>query len=246
MTEFINKLGRSAIFFAQIFYYSFERPFSVNRLLAEIVEIGTASLPVVIIALLFTGVDLGFQSFYQFKVIQAETFVGAVTGLAVVRELGPVLVAVILAGRSGSATTARLGTMKVTEQLDALEAMAINSKKYLGVPKLWAFIVSGPLLTLVGDMVGIIGGYLSGVVLLHISKAAFLIKTKEYLHVYDFTDGLIKGLVFSVIIGVISIYNGFAVEGGSKGVGKNTTRTVILSYVLILVANYFLSIFLRR
>lgn len=245
LNKLILLLGKPSLFFGQLVYYSFERPISLRRFFGEVTEIGAASLPVVMVALLFTGVDLGFQSYYQFKLIQAEIFVGAVTGLAIVRELSPVLVAVIIAGRSGSATTAQIGTMKVTEQLDALESMAINSKKYLGVPKLWAFVVAGPILTLVGDFVGIIGGYVSGVWLLHISKAAFIIKTKEYLHTYDFTSGLIKGLVFSTIIGIVSIYNGFNVEHGSKGVGKNTTRTVIVSYVLILVTNYFLSVLLR-
>lgn len=245
LRKFILSLGKPALFFGEMIYFSFTKPLFFNRLFAELTDIGVGSIPVVFIALLFTGIDIGFQTYYQFKLIQAQMYVGAVTGLAVVRELSPILVAVIIAGRSGSATTAQIGTMKITEQLDVLESMAINTKKYLGVPKLWAFIIAGPILTLIGDFVGIVGGYVSGVMFLHIGSTAFLIKTRQYLHTYDFTSGLLKALVFSAFIGIISIYNGFMVEHGSKGVAKNTTRTVIVSYVLILVINYFMSVMLR-
>jgi phospholipid/cholesterol/gamma-HCH transport system permease protein len=167
--------------------------------------------------------------------------VGVAVALSMFRELGPVLTSFMVTGRAGSAMAAEIGTMRVTEQIDALLSMAVNPVKFLIVPRVLASIVVLPLLTVIADFVGIVGGYFVGVTILGISAGAYVANMERYVKLNDIYHGLIKATVFGLILSVIGCYKGYTTTGGAEGVGKATTESVVLSAVLILMANYFLT-----
>lgn len=207
----------------------------------QVVAMGVESVPVTALTSLFTGMVLALQTGFSFrKVFNEPIYVGTVVGLSLTKELGPVLTAVVVAGRVGAAIAAELGTMKVTEQIDALYTLGTNPVKYLSVPRFIACVLSVPLLTLMAIFIGIIGGLLVAVYRLGVPQTIYLdeiqqIGWKEGAH------GIIKSFFFAVIIVTVSCYKGFTCEGGAEGVGKATTSAVVLSMVLILVLDYFLS-----
>jgi phospholipid/cholesterol/gamma-HCH transport system permease protein len=203
--------------------------------------IGVNSLVVVIITGTFTGMVLALQSYYGFRKFGAEGLVGTTVALSMTRELGPVLTSLMVTGRAGSAMAAELGSMRVTEQIDALTVMALNPVKYLVAPRVVASFLMFPVLTSISNFVGIIGGYLVGVKLLGINEGAFINKIIKYLDLEDIYNGLIKAAVFGVIMSVISCYKGFYTKGGAEGVGKSTTEAVVLSSVTILITDYVLT-----
>jgi phospholipid/cholesterol/gamma-HCH transport system permease protein len=204
-------------------------------------EIGVNSFPVTALTSLFTGMVLALQTGFSFrKVFNEPIYVGTVVGLSLVKELGPVLTAVVVSGRVGAAIAAELGTMKVTEQLDALYTLGTSPAKYLAVPRFIACLICIPILTFMAIFIGILGGMLVAVYRLSIPSGVYFqeiqqIGWKEGAH------GIIKSVVFAAIIVIISCYKGFTCEGGAEGVGKATTSAVVLSMVLVLVIDYFLS-----
>ncbi len=212
-----------------------------QTVMEQIVAMGVDSIPVTTLTSLFTGMVLALQTGFSFrKVFNEPLYVGTVVGLSLTKELGPVLTAVVVAGRVGAAIAAELGTMKVTEQIDALYTLGTNPVKYLAVPRFVACVLSIPLLTVMAIFVGIIGGEIIAIYRLSIPMTTYLneIKTigwKECAH------GITKSFVFAAIIAIISCYKGFTCEGGAEGVGKATTSAVVISMVLILVFDYFLS-----
>jgi phospholipid/cholesterol/gamma-HCH transport system permease protein len=232
-------MGRLVILTRQTLYWikSAER----RTVVEQIVAMGVESVPVTTLTALFTGMVLALQTGFSFrKVFNEPIYVGTVVGLSLVKELGPVLTAVVVAGRVGAAIAAELGTMKVTEQIDALYTLGTNPVKYLAVPRFIACVFSIPILTMMAIFTGIIGGLIIAVYRLGIPMAVYMneikgIGWKECAH------GITKSFFFAVIIAIVSCYKGFTCEGGAEGVGKATTSAVVISMVLVLVLDYFLS-----
>ena len=215
-------------------------------LLPNFYQIGVMSLPVVALTGLFIGMVLAVQSFAQFKALGLETRLGSVINLSLVRELGPVLAATMLAGRVGSAMAAELGTMRVTEQIDALESMGANPIYYLVVPRFLGCLVLIPALTVMADFMGVLGGYFYSHVLLGIDHHHYWANSREYVDVFDFLMGVFKSLFFGAAIALVSCHHGFHCEPGAEGVGRAATNAFVHSFVLILVLDLFLGIWLNN
>ena len=239
--KFLEESGRVMILFFRTLGLTFRPPFDLRSLLMQIERVGVNSIPVVLITGAFTGMVLALQSYTGFKRFNAEAFVGTVVALSMTRELGPVLSGLMVSGRVGSAMAAELGTMQVTEQIDALYTLATNPIKYLIVPRFLASLIIMPVLTVFADAVGIFGGYIVSVYLLGSNSTIYLRRTYDYLDLEDIYIGLLKACVFGMIIAIIGCYQGFNAQGGAEGVGKATTRAVVLSSLLILIANYFIT-----
>ena len=239
--HFLAESGKIIIFSAKVFLWIFRPPLDARSLLKQVEEVGVKSIPVVLITGAFTGMVLALQSYTGFKRFNAEAFVGTVVALSITRELGPVLSGLMVSGRVGSAMAAELGTMQVTEQIDALYTLATNPIKYLIVPRFLAAVIIMPILTIFTDVVGILGGYLVSVELLGSNPTIYLRRTFDYLDLEDFYIGLLKSIIFGMIIALIGCYEGFHTQGGAEGVGKATTKAVVMSSLLILIANYFIT-----
>ncbi|MDX9714628.1 MAG: ABC transporter permease [Dissulfurispiraceae bacterium] len=244
--RFVEEAGRICILFLNAVRQMFRRPFEADIIIKQMVEIGVKSLPVVIITALFTGMVLAVQSYTGFKRFGAQSVVGFVVSLSMVRELGPVLTGLIVAGRAGASMAAELGTMRVTEQIDALETLAANPVKYLVVPRFISTTLMMPALAAVADLVGIVGGFMVTVKLFGVSSTTYWKWTWNYLDYKDIYYGLVKAAFFGACIAMISCSNGFYTQGGAEGVGKATTRAVVLSSITILVSDYFLSAWMFR
>jgi phospholipid/cholesterol/gamma-HCH transport system permease protein len=221
-------------------------PFDVRNVVKQMFEVGVLSVPVVLITAIFTGMVLALQTYTGFKRFGAESLVGSVVALSMTREMGPVLTGLIVTGRAGAAMAAELGTMRVTEQIDALETLATSPVKYLIVPRFLSGIVMLPALTVISDIIGIIGGYLITVWLFGASSTLYWRRTWHYLEISDIYNGLLKAAFFGAGIALICCYKGFYTSGGAEGVGKATTGAVVLSFMTILVSDYFLSAWLFK
>jgi len=209
--------------------------------IGQMYEIGIRSFPVAALTALFTGFVLALQTGYSFqKVFNEPIFVGTVVGLSLVKELGPVLTAMVVAGRVGAAIAAELGTMKVTEQIDALYTLGTNPIRYLAVPRFIACTVMLPILTIFADFIGILGGFIVSVTRLKIPSSVYWdeVLSLDYGEVFH---GVLKSVIFAVIIVTVACYQGFHCEGGAEGVGRATTAAVVIAMVLILVCDYFMS-----
>lgn len=224
----------------------FVPPYEVRNTFRQMMEIGLRSLPVVGITAIFTGMVLALQTYMGFKRFGAESLVGTVVALSITRELGPVLTGLIVAGRAGAAMAAELGTMRVTEQIDALETLATNPVKYLVVPRFISGMIMLPALAVVTDIIGILGGYLVTVGLFDANSASYWKKTWDFLMLEDIYSGIVKASFFGAAIAIVSCYKGFYTEGGAEGVGKATTGAVVISSMTILISDYFLSAWLFR
>ena len=239
--KFLDESGRVILLFYKTLIWTFRPPFDIRNLMKQMEEVGIKSIPVVLITGTFTGMVLALQSYTGFKRFNAEAFVGTVVALSMTRELGPVLSGLMVSGRIGSAMAAELGTMQVTEQIDALYTLATNPIKYLIVPRFLASLIVMPILTVFTDVVGILGGYIVSVKLLGSNPTVYLRRTYDYLDLEDIYIGLFKAFFFGMIIAIIGCYQGFNTQGGAEGVGKATTRAVVLSSLLILIANYIIT-----
>jgi phospholipid/cholesterol/gamma-HCH transport system permease protein len=237
----LEELGGIGLMFLRSIYWSFRRPFKLDYIFKQMDFIGVHSLLVVLITGAFTGMVLALQSSYGFRKFGAEGLVGAIVALSMTRELGPVLTSLMVTGRAGSAMAAELGTMRVTEQIDALTVMALNPIKYLVAPRVVASFLMLPILTIISDFIGMVGGYLVGVKLLGINEGSFMNKIERTLDLADIYNGLVKAAVFGLILSVISCYKGYNTRGGAEGVGRATTEAVVLSSVTILISDYVLT-----
>ena len=257
MLKVIEIIGRAVIRFAEnlgrilvLLFLTVRQlifpPFEVRNIFKQMLEIGVRSLPVVVITAIFTGMVFALQTFTGFKRFGAEALVGTVVALSMTRELGPVLTALIVSGRAGAAMAAELGTMRVTEQIDALETLATNPVKYLIVPRFIAGLLMLPALSAVADIIGITGGYFVTVGLFKTSSIVYWKRTWDFLEMSDIYNGLIKSAFFGASIALISCYKGFYTRGGAEGVGKATTGAVVLSSMTILISDYFLSAWLFK
>ncbi len=233
--------GRLTIFFAQSISHIFRPPFYFDAFMHQLREIGFNSLPVVGMTALFTGMVLALQSYTGFSRFQAESAIAAVVVLSITRELGPVLAGLMVAGRVGAAIAAEIGTMRVTEQIDALGTLSTNPYKYLIVPRVLAGVISMPLLVVIADLIGVMGGYLISVMVLGFNKTLYLRDTLRLLEPHDVLSGLLKAGVFGLIIAVLGCYNGFNSQRGAQGVGAATTNAVVSASILILLSNYFMT-----
>jgi phospholipid/cholesterol/gamma-HCH transport system permease protein len=242
LSYFIQDMGEMVFLTLRINQWMFRKPFDGKLILQQMVKIGVESIPVAIITALFTGMVLALQAGYtlETKIKGVSQFLGSVVSLSLVRELGPVLTAMVIAGRMGSAVAAEIGTMQVTEQVDALYTLAANPVKYLAVPRFLAFTFMLPLLTIFADLVGWGGGlFVSS--LKFTSSTIYIESTRSSLETNDIMGGLIKALFFGAIIAVVSCRQGFATTNGAEGVGKATTNAVVFSFMLILISDYFLT-----
>ncbi|MDP3789657.1 MAG: ABC transporter permease [Candidatus Omnitrophota bacterium] len=237
--EIMRYAGGSFILLAQTIFWTFMPPLKRKPIVDQMDRIGVASLPIVALTSFFTGVVLALQSAYQMQKMSSEMYIASLVSLSIVRELGPVLTALVVAGRVGAAITAELGTMRVTEQIDALETLATNPVKYLVVPRFLALVVMLPLLTVYADMIGIMGGYVIGVFKLHIGSHMYMRMTYQPLVFKDVASGLIKTVAFGMIIAVVACFQGMRTEGGAEGVGKSTTLAVVISFIMIIAADCF-------
>ena len=238
---FVEHVGGVIVLLGRVFK-SLPRIFGNCGLIVEqMSQMGVNSLPLVLLTSIFTGAVSSVQAAYQFRDFVPMRYLGTAVGKAVVIELGPVLTALVVAGRVGASIAAELGTMKVTEQIDALESMAIDPVPFLVTPRFIAGMVMLPILTIMADFVAIMGGYTVALLFLNVSSATFLSGLKMFFHFRDVSTGLLKALVFGVIIATMGCYQGFQTRGGAKGVGKSTTRAVVLSSVLILIADYLIA-----
>ena len=237
-------LGKIILLFFSVLKYMVKPPFGFKNVVRQMLEVGVHSLPVILITALFTGMVLALQTYTGFKRFGAEGLVGSVVALSMTRELGPVLSALMLTGRAGSAMAAELATMRVTEQIDALETLATNPIKYLIVPRFLSGIIMLPALVIFANIVGILGGYYVSVVLFGMSSNSYMRTTWEYLQMQDIYSGLIKACFFGAIFTLICCYKGFNAVGGAEGVGKATTSAVVYSSMTVLISEYFLSAWL--
>jgi phospholipid/cholesterol/gamma-HCH transport system permease protein len=237
----LREMGAVIIFCGQTFRWTFSRPFYLKNLLKQMEQIGVNSVPVVLTTAISTGMVLALQSYTGFKRFGAQSLIGAVVSLSMTRELGPVLTGLMVAGRAGASMAAELGTMRVTEQIDALYTLATNPMKYLVVPRFLASTIMMFFLSALGMYVGILGGYFVGVKVLGTNPTTYMNQSINNTTVSDIWYGLIKSLVFGAVVGLIGCYKGFNTEGGAEGVGKATTGAVVMSCMLILILDYFLS-----
>lgn len=213
-----------------------------ETLLPVLYQVGVLSLPVVALTGMFIGMVMAVQTFYQFHQLRMETRLGAVINMSLARELGPVLAATMLAGRVGSAMAAELGTMRVTEQIDALSSMGANPIRYLVVPRFLAFVLLIPLLTVMAVFMGVVGGYFYSVIILGIDKHHYLYNSQLFVGAYDLFSGLLKSEFFGIAISLVSCYQGFNCSAGAEGVGKAATSAFVQSFVLILALDLMLGI----
>ncbi|MBE6455321.1 MAG: ABC transporter permease [Alphaproteobacteria bacterium] len=239
--SFLKSAGELGLFALETIYHCFTPPFYGKAFLKQFIEIGFYSLPVVALTTLFAGMVIALQTYTGFAQFSAEGAVAMVVLVAVTRELAPVMAGLMVAGRIGAAMAAEIGTMRVTEQIDALSTLSTNPFKYLIVPRIVSGILMLPILVLIGDIIGICGGYMIGVSKLDFNASTYLMSTWEYLKPMDIISGLTKAAVFGFIITLLGCYNGFHSKGGAQGVGQATTNAVVSSSILILIFNYILT-----
>jgi phospholipid/cholesterol/gamma-HCH transport system permease protein len=238
--------GRAWIFLYRTVVATIAPPYRLSLLLRQIVHIGVNSTLVISLIGLFTGAVLAVQGVYTLNKFGASAYTGPAVALSLLRELGPVLTALMVIGRAGSAITAELGIMRITEQVDALKSMAVDPIKYLMVPRLVAGIITMPLLVSIFNVVGIFGGYLVGVGLLGLSPGTFMSQIVSSVELVDVSSGAIKSVVFGLIFGWVSCFKGYTCGFGAQGVNRATTQSVVTASVAVLVVDYFLTSILTR
>ncbi len=242
--RFIYELGDMAILLWKTFYWMFRPPFRFRELFKQMEKFGVSSLSVVVITSTFTGMVLALETYTGLKKFNAESVIGSLVAVSMFRELGPVLTALVVTGRAGSAFAAELGTMRVTEQIDALYSMAVDPIHYLVVPRIITGFTMLPILTVISDLLGVAGGYFVSVVLLKINAHTYVRQMLNYTDLHDLFAGIVKAAVFGLLIALVCCYKGYTTRGGAEGVGKATTQAVVISSVLVLVADYFLTSFM--
>jgi len=246
--KIIDDLGAAAIFLSVAVVNIFRRK-QLREIMQQVYYIGARSSSIVMLIGLFTGMVLGLQLYYALTKVGSEGFLGSVVALSLIRELGPVLTAIMITARAGSAMTAEIGILRISEQIDALYTMRIDPMRYLISPRIAAAIISFPLLTAFFDLVGILGGYLTGVVLLCVDKGAYFNRIHTYVDIVDIRGGFIKSLIFAMLVATTCCYQGYFTHlrkdsYGAKGVSVSTTSAVVISCVMILISDYVVTSFL--
>ncbi len=239
--NFVRITGEIFLMLYEAIRWMFVPPFKLRNIFKQMEFVGVKSMFVVLLTGSFTGMVLALQSYNALKRFGAESLVGPTVALSMARELGPVLTGLMVTGRAGSAMATELGTMRVTEQIDALYTMAVNPIKYLVMPRILAGILMLPVLTVIADFIGVAGGYFIGVHVLGINPGVYIGRTIDFVKVEDIFDGITKSFFFGLILSLVACYQGFYTKGGAEGVGRAATQSVVMSSVLILVADYFLT-----
>ncbi len=246
MMEIMPALGRISIYMYESFLWFLRPPLRLNLFIQQIVFIGNKSLFIIFLTSSFSGMVFAFQIYTGFTAFSVDSFVGPIVAIAVCKELAPVLSGLVVAGRCGAAMAAEIGTMKVTEQVDALEVMGVNSIQYLAVPKIFATIIAMPMLTAIFMLIANTGSYIVGTKVLGIDSVAYFAKISDFMNLTMVVEGLIKAAVFGYLISVIGTYQGFAVKGGAEGVGKGTNLAVVWGMIVVLVVDFFLTAILNK
>ncbi|MBN2497534.1 MAG: ABC transporter permease [Deltaproteobacteria bacterium] len=238
----LRELGEFVMLSLEVLIYCFRPPYRIGLIVQQMDFVGVGSLFIVILSGSFTGAVFTLQSVYAFSMFNMESMVGATVALALTRELSPVLASLMMTGRAGSAMATELGTMRVTEQIDALKSMAVSPIQYLVVPRFVASVLMFPALAMVFNLVGVAGAYVVGVEMWGIDPGNFIAKIRWYVEAHDIVSGLIKAGVFGGFVSLVSCYKGYNAEGGARGVGSATTRAVVIGSVGIMVLDYFLTV----
>lgn len=246
---FLHELGVFASFAFKAGILIFQYPFQGAKIIQQTFFIGVKSMSVILLVAVFTGMVLGLQGYHTLVKFGSEGLLGAAVALSLIRELGPVLTAIMIIARAGSSMAAEIGIMRISEQIDALDTMDIHPIRFLVSPRIAASLISFPLLTAIFDTVGILGGWLTGVVLLNLNSGAYFYRIQSSLGMEDITGGFIKAVVFALVVSIVCCYQGYFThlkpDGfGAKGVSLATTRGVVLSCVLVLIVDYVLTTFL--
>jgi phospholipid/cholesterol/gamma-HCH transport system permease protein len=244
--EAVSGLGNMCLFAGKFFYWSVKPPFRWKLLFEQLFFIGNKSISIIVLSGMFTGMVMATQTYMGFKLINVDSLVGVIVALSMAKELAPVLTGLIVAGRAGSAMAAQIGSMKVTEQIDALEVMGINSIQYLAAPRIIATTIAMPMLSVVFLFIGNFGSWLVGTKNLMIDESIFFSKLSEFMYVADIFHGIIKATIFGFVVAVIGTYFGFQVEKGAVGVGRGTNLAVIWGMISVLVLDYFVTLFLVK
>ncbi len=244
--ENISSFGNFCNYAMNFFYWLVQKPFRFKLLFEQLYFIGNKSIFIIALAGSFTGMVMAYQTYFGFKLISVDSLVGTIVALTLSKELGPVLTGLIVAGRAGSAMAAQIGTMKVTEQVDALEVMGISSVQYLAVPRIIAATVSVPMLASLYSFIGNVGSWVVGTRALMIDDAIYFSKLGKFMYMADIFQGIIKATVFGFVIALIGTYFGFQVSKGAEGVGKGTNKAVVWGMISVLILDYFLTSFLVK
>jgi phospholipid/cholesterol/gamma-HCH transport system permease protein len=239
--ENVEEMGKILLLFISVLAWMFRPPLKLRNIFKQMEFVGVKSIFVVVLTGTFTGMVMALQGYHGFRMFSAESLVGGTVALGMTRELGPVLTSLMVTARAGSAMAAELGTMRVTEQIDALYVMAANPVKHLIVPRVIAGVLMVPMLTVVSDFVGILGGYFVGVHILGINSGVFIKNITRLVDLDDIYNGLVKAACFGLILSLIGCYKGFNTHGGAEGVGRATTEAVVLASITILISDYFLT-----
>jgi phospholipid/cholesterol/gamma-HCH transport system permease protein len=243
--SFILLLGEMTLFGYESLKLLFAQPYRYGEVLKHMEFIGNQSVGIIALTSVFTGLALSFQVYLGFKLVNAVNLVAPTVALGITRELGPVLTGLIVAARAGGAMAARLGTMRVNEQMDALDVMGINTKQYLIAPRIIAAILCMPLLTALFDFMAMVGCWFLCIKIIGLDEAIFYEKIAQTVEVYHINEGLFKGAIFGLMFSVICTFKGFNTSGGAKGVGEATNRGVVISMVSIIIIDYFLMNLIR-
>jgi phospholipid/cholesterol/gamma-HCH transport system permease protein len=241
LIAFLEELGNMAHLFLQVIVWTLRPPYRIGLFFRSLEFVGVGSLFIIVLTGSFAGAVMGLQGIYAFGILKMEAMVGGSVALALSRELSPVLAALMVTGRVGSAMATEIGTMRVTEQLDAMETMAVNPIQYLIVPRVWATTLMLPALCVIFTFVGMVGCYLVAVVWFRVDQGLFMAYIEDFMYVEDITSGVIKAGVFGTALSVIGCYKGYHASGGAQGVGTATTRAVVLASVMIFVLDYILT-----
>lgn len=244
--QICQQLGQFTLFFSHMMRVLFTTRFKLHKWFTQMEMIGVDSLVIVILTGSFSGMVFALQSYIGFQRVGGEQFIGSVVALGMIRELGPVLTGLMVTGRAGSAITAEIGTMRITEQIDALQTLRINTFQYLVVPRICAATIILPFLTLFAMICGIVGGYIICVYVLELSPENYINNIKAYVEFADIRGGLIKAAAFGLILSWVGTYKGFYTTGGARGVGIATTQSVVTSSIMILISNYFITKMLEQ
>lgn len=241
MLKVFEEIGRATLLTLWAIFFLFKNPPRLKHFIKQLAYLGAETTPVVLITSLFSGGVIALQTYSTFHKFNAEFLIGAVVALSMGRELGPVLTALMVVARVGSAMTAQIGTMRITEQIDALEVMGMDPRSYLITPRIVAGTLGVPMLTVLSNIAGIFGGWFVAVKLFGVNEYLFWEKMKDLIELHDFLGGLYKATFFGFIITAVSCYFGFYTRGGTEGVGRATTNSVVASSMLVLISDYFLT-----
>lgn len=242
--SFFQQVGEVSLLLSKVFKNMFKKPWERKVFIQQLEEIGVRSLPLVSLTAAFVGLAFGlhtYVSFHRYIGPGSEAYGGPMLSLGLTKEFIPILVGIMVTGRVGSAIAAEIGTMKITEQIDALFSLGADSTRYLVVPRVLACFIMLPCLTMYGDIIGIAGGFFYNVYIMGVNRILYIRSTVHYVELWDIAGGLIKAAVFGVIIALIGCWQGLRAEGGAEGVGKATTKTVVIASISILIVNFFLS-----